>query len=113
LIDATQMITAVHQEHDYQHISGMPAAPKDDEPISKTEEGRENLALARRLGRLATVYDATEILTADGRLVSTLRPALVGRRIKAWLRRAGPAVAPTSWATLMRLRGALLRRRGS
>lgn len=112
LIDATQMITAVHQEHDYRHISGMPADPKDDELIPMTEEGRGNLALARRLGRLATVYDATEILTADGRLVSTLRPRLVGRRVKAWLRRAGPAVAPRSWQTLTRLRKSLLRARG-
>jgi hypothetical protein len=112
LIDATQMITAAHQEHDYQHIAGMPADSKDDRPIFMTEEGRGNLALARQLGRLATVYDATEILTADGRLVSTLRPALVGRRIKAWLRRAGPAMAPRSWHTLTRLREALLRSRG-
>jgi hypothetical protein len=111
LVDATQMITAVHQEHDYRHIAGMVADPKDDELISMTEEGRGNLALARRLGRLATVYDATEILTADGRLVSTLRPGLVRRRVKAWLRRAGPAVAPRSWQALTRLREALLRRR--
>jgi hypothetical protein len=88
LIDATPAVVAVHQEHDYAHIRGMTAPPAGGRfPTQMTDEIAYNLRLAGGVGRLYTVYDATEVLTADGRLVSTLRPTLVWRRGKAWLRR--------------------------
>jgi len=112
LIDATEIITAVHQDHDYSHVPDMPTDAKKG-PVVINGEGQQNLALAGGVGRLTTVYDATEILTADGRLVSTLRPRLVRRRIKAWLRRAAGILAPRLWTMLSRLRHAVSQQRGS
>jgi hypothetical protein len=94
LINATDAVVALHQEHDYAHIAGVPAHAADgDFPRYTTKETEQNLALAGGPGRLYTLYDATEILTGDGLLVSTLRPTLIGRRAKAWLRRKIAATA--------------------
>ena len=88
LINATDAVVALHQEHDYAHIVGVPAHAADGAfPLHTTQETERNLILAGGHGRLYTLYDATEILTGDGRLVSTLRPTLFRRRAKAWLRR--------------------------
>lgn len=88
LINATDAVVALHQDHDYAHMAGVPAsAVNGDFPIHATEETERNLFLAGGHRSLYTVYDATEILSSDGRLVSTLRPTLLGRRAKAWLRR--------------------------
>jgi hypothetical protein len=88
LINATDAVVALHQDHDYAHIAGVSVHAADaDFPMHSTEETERNLILAGGHGRLYTLYDATEVLTDDGRLVSTLRPALIGRRAKAWLRR--------------------------
>jgi hypothetical protein len=96
LIDATNAVVAVHQEHDYAHVAGVPPDAKDDDlAFAATEEAEQNLALAGGRRRLYTTYDATEVLSADGRLLSTLRPELFFRRAKAWLRRATP-LAPAA-----------------
>jgi hypothetical protein len=88
LINATDVVVALHQDHDYAHMAGVSAsAVNGDFPMHATEETERNLILAGGHGSLYTVYDATEILSGDGRLVSTLGPTLFGRRAKAWLRR--------------------------
>jgi hypothetical protein len=88
LIDATPSVVALHQDHDYAHIPGIQTEANEDFLTYSTEEIEHNLALAGGRSRVYTVYDATEVLTSDGRLVRTLRPTLIWRRVKAWLRRA-------------------------
>jgi hypothetical protein len=88
LIDVTPSVVALHQDHDYAHIPGISTEEDKDFLTYTTEEIEHNLALAGGRNRVYTVYDATEVLTSDGRLVCTLRPTLIWRRIKAWLRRA-------------------------
>src|ERR1700730_85846 len=92
LVDATGVVVAVHQDHDYGHVTGVPG-DASDHVVLATEEAKQNLALAGGLGRLYTVYDATTVLIRQGRLISTLRPTMVRRRAKAWLRRV-VALAP-------------------
>lgn len=110
LIDATAMVTAVHQYHDYTHVPGVVSPGKSrtevyatEAEVYATEEGQANLMLAGGVGQLHTMYDASEILTPDGRLLSTLRPGLIRRRIKAWLRRAMMTLAPGVPANIRRL----------
>jgi hypothetical protein len=67
-------------------VPGVSAAA-NDAPVYKGEEGRRNLALAGGHRGLYTVFDATHILTADGRLRSTWSPLLAHRRLKASVRR--------------------------
>lgn len=86
LIDATAALTAVHQDHDYGHVSGIPAGG-GDAPVYRSDEGLRNLALAGGHLGLYTVFDATHVMTADGQLISTHRPSLVHRRLKASVRR--------------------------
>jgi hypothetical protein len=86
LIDATACVTTVHQEHGYEHVPGVSAAASDA-PVYKGEEGRRNLALAGGHRGLYTVFDATHVLTPDGRLRSTWNPLLAHRRVKAAVRR--------------------------
>jgi hypothetical protein len=88
LIDVTPSVVTVHQDHDYAHIPGVPSEVHGDLLDHATEEIDRNLALAGGHGRLYTVYDATEVLMSDGRLVRTIRPTLIRRRIKAIVRRA-------------------------
>ena len=88
LVDATSAVVAVHQDHHYAHIPDLAAERAyGDFPPRATEEIRCNLALAGGRSRLFTVYDATEVLTSEGRLLGTLRPTLIRRRVKAVLRR--------------------------
>jgi hypothetical protein len=86
MVDATAYLTAVHQDHDYNHVPGV-AAGTCDEPIYTGEEGRRNLALAGGHSRLYTVFDATHVLTPQGRLRSTFSPSLAYRHLKASARR--------------------------
>jgi hypothetical protein len=86
LIDATAALTAIHQEHSYQHIPGIPA-DSGDKPVYESEEGQLNLALAGGQRHLYTVFDASEVLTENGQLLSTWRPPFARRRVKASLRR--------------------------
>lgn len=88
VIDATSTVTAIHQDHDYGHVPGVPADSRDDRHVYTTEEGHRNLLLAGGRRRLHTVLDASHVLTPEGRLLSTLRPSLLPRRIKAGIRRA-------------------------
>jgi hypothetical protein len=94
LIDVTPSVVALHQDHDYAHIPGIQTEANEDFLTYTTEEIEHNLALAGGRSRVYTVYDATEVLRSDGRLVRTLRPTLIRRRLKAWLRRAITIVRP-------------------
>jgi hypothetical protein len=96
LIDVTPAVVALHQDHDYAHIPGVRSEAADGDFLDCTsQEIEHNLALAGGRSRLYTVYDATNILLGDGRLVSTLRPGMVGRRLKAWLRRVIATALPS------------------
>jgi hypothetical protein len=86
LVDATALLTAVHQEHAYEHVPGV-GPDAHDKMVYETPEGRRNLALMGGHRYLYTVFDATEVLTSDGKLLSTWRVPLVQRRIKAAVRR--------------------------
>lgn len=60
LIDATRMVTAVHQQHDYGHH------PQGTRGIWQGPEARRNLALAGGRPYLFTIADATHWLTPRG-----------------------------------------------
>jgi hypothetical protein len=110
LIDATEFVVTAHQDHDYVHIADMPAdaAGKDADYLASSE-ARENLLVAGGPLRIFTVYDADEILTGEGRLVSTWRLHLLRRRARAWLRRIAWTVTPGFSQGLARWRKRVLK----
>ncbi len=65
VVDATQAITAIHQNHDYSHVPG------GSEKVWKGVEAQHNLELAGGQSRCFTLQDATHVLTPRG-LESTL-----------------------------------------
>lgn len=73
VIDGTDLITVVHQDHGYAHFH------KDEPTLLHTPEGRQNLKLLG-VRRRYTIADATHVLTREG---------LVPRRnlLGAWTRR--------------------------
>ncbi|MEW6323942.1 MAG: hypothetical protein AB1515_00990 [Nitrospirota bacterium] len=60
VVDASDAVTAVHQNHGYQHVSG------GRNQCSEGPEGDRNLALAGGWNHIFTLWDATHVLTADG-----------------------------------------------
>ena len=79
LIDASRMITAIHQNHDYAH------APGGEEEVWKGREAQRNRQLAGGNGqRIFTLADATLLLTRDG-LKSARRPEHWARARQTWL----------------------------
>ncbi len=105
LIDATEYVVAAHQDHDYRHIANIPGgAGGDDADYLASPEAKQNLVTAGGRLRIFTVYDADEILTRDGRLVSTRHPRLLRRRMKARLRRIAAASVPDAAQRLLRWR---------
>lgn len=60
LIDATEVVTAIHQNHDYSH------AQKQWAGVWKGPEAKENIRLAGGIGHLLTIRDANFILTPNG-----------------------------------------------
>jgi len=60
VIDATNVVMAIHQNHDYSHVS----ATKDE--VWKGPEARRNLAMAGGYHHVFTLEDATHILTERG-----------------------------------------------
>lgn len=60
MIDATKMITILHQDHGYTHRLG---GKKD---VLKKAEGKRNIKLAGGFSRMLTLRDADWILTKDG-----------------------------------------------
>lgn len=59
IIDATKVVTIVHQNHHYFH-------PKGKRGIWKGEEARKNLRLANGGRQMLTIRDATLVLTPSG-----------------------------------------------
>jgi hypothetical protein len=59
VVDATRAVVAVHQSHDYAHVSG------GLEEAHFGGEAIRNEALARRDGRIYTIFDASHRMRAD------------------------------------------------
>ena len=74
LIDATDCVLAVHQNHGYAHLSGAPRAD-----VGREMERNRRLALFHRLD----VRDATHLLSANGLLCARNRTHLIRRAL--WL----------------------------
>jgi hypothetical protein len=72
LIDATPVVVAIHQNHDYSHHPG------GMEGVFRGEEAKRNRAMVRDWYRLLTIEDASHWLTPDG-----LKPC--PRRRHMWL----------------------------
>src|SRR5580704_3179866 len=70
VVDASQVVLAVHQNHDYGYN------PEGKKGVWEGVESQRNLALAGGTGRMRTIWHATRRLTASGRIQGT------------WLRRA-------------------------
>lgn len=98
LVDATAVVTAVHQNHDYSHVAGGAAE------VWSGEEAARNFELAGGLQNLRFIDDATHVLTPNRLLPAVTRPYL-SRRWERFLQfnRLGNRV---DW-----LRGAIQRRR--
>ncbi len=94
VIDATDAITAVHQNHDYSHNK------EGRDGIWKGPEARQNLELAGGLRHVFTLEDAKWLLTAQG----MKRPKLTRERLHRRLDILGvlrPGLDP--WAMRVRL----------
>jgi hypothetical protein len=83
VIDASAVVMAVHQNHDYSHHPGGQAA------VWRGEEARRNRELIGDWYRLLTIEDANHRLTADGLKPSRRHSWLVLKR--AWSHPAGVA----------------------
>jgi hypothetical protein len=68
VIDATEMITIIHQNHGYGHRKG-------GEKVLKEEEGKWNIKLAGGFSQMLTLREADWILTSEG----LKKPDLKGR----------------------------------
>jgi hypothetical protein len=78
VIDATRVVAALHQEHDYAHVPG---------GTGRTWEGPEaerNLAFLEGRRRRYSILDSTHVLTARG-LVPALSPPYLKRRVRRLL----------------------------
>ncbi|MFN0132397.1 MAG: hypothetical protein ACKVW3_07705 [Phycisphaerales bacterium] len=105
LIDLTDALLAVHQNHDYSHIKGG-GGKRHDGPDS-----RRNIDLAQ--GRYREIGDATMRLTRDGRLLTNhfaaARALWRQRSPSARLHALAHLAHPASWPDLAR-RAAIARR---
>jgi hypothetical protein len=102
VIDATESITTIHQDHLYDHLPG-------GKPHYGIEESDENRQLAGGKANMGLITDANRRLV-DGRL-ETVRPGFVGlvRRAELWLTPAEVRPDGMRWALARRLKR--LRRR--
>jgi hypothetical protein len=71
LVDATPVVLAVHQNHDYSHVAGGRAA------VYSGREADRNMELAGGYANLTYVHDATHVLTRR-----LLAPALAPRYLR-------------------------------
>lgn len=72
IIDATEVIDAVHQNHDYNHLKGR------EQEVWFGNEARENVAHGGGLGKMMTILGATHILTNEGLKTPSLKRRLYG-----------------------------------
>jgi hypothetical protein len=87
LVDATHDVVAVHQNHDYAHISGINTGNRDEKYVFNMQQGQRNLVLAGGRKNLYTNYDADFVLV-DGKLKPSLSLKYIKRRLKSVVRRA-------------------------
>jgi hypothetical protein len=78
VVDATRVVTAVHQNHDYGYHPGGATGVMDD------LQTRRNLAIGKNGWRLRTINEATHRLTADGIARNWVQPANLTVRISRW-----------------------------
>lgn len=64
VVDTTQRVLAVHQDHDYEHVSKTEAG-RGRKWIWNGPEARQNLAMAGGKGNLFTLFDSTHRLVGD------------------------------------------------
>lgn len=78
VIDASDVIVAVHQNHDYSHLKNAP-----HQKYYKTEEGKRNIRLARfDKVRPPSFYDSTHLFTKKG-IKRAMRPMYIAQRAYA------------------------------
>ena len=65
VVDASEAVLAVHQNHDYSYN------PEGKKGVWEGVESQRNLALAGGTGRMRTIWHATRRLTASGRIQGT------------------------------------------
>jgi len=75
LLDASQVVVAIHQNHDYSHHSEGTAG------VWKGPEAKRNRAMAGPWWHLYTIEDATHILTPSGERTSRRHAWLVVKRL--------------------------------
>jgi hypothetical protein len=94
VVDASEVVTAIHQNHDYGYH------PAGARGVWTDEQAKENWELAGGRWHLKTIDDATHILSADGERGNL-------RRLWApYWRYARPKVAPAWFALMDWTRGA-------
>lgn len=85
VVDATEAVIVVHQNHDYSHL---PTKWKNEEKnidiedIRRSAEGARNMQFMSGLDYNFTMLDATHKLTKNRRLRPALGPASLKRRLK-------------------------------
>ena len=112
LIDASEVVTAVHQNHDYSHLPG-------NQPHYRLPESETNVRLAGGRAAIFTLDDADWRLTPTAIVRQRLSPAGLGRSLEAyayaalpnqgWLKFAWPIFHPIDGLRYLLSRG---RRRG-
>ena len=83
VVDASRVVTAVHQNHDYRHH------PQGKAGVWYGEDAGANYKLAGGWKHLRTIADSNEVLRADGLKGN---PARHWAAVKRYLRQAGRVV---------------------
>jgi hypothetical protein len=91
VIDASRVVMAVHQNHDYSYH------PQGKAGVSNGQEAGRNAELAGGWRHLRTIADATEVLTPEGLKSNVQRHWSVARR---YARQAGRALRNDVWHTI-------------
>jgi hypothetical protein len=89
VVDATPAVTAVHQGHDYAHVSGGQDWSIAD--VLKLPEATENLRIAGGRGHVGSIRDAAYVLS-PGRFRRRSSPLTFDYHWERWLRRVVWAV---------------------
>jgi len=78
VINGSDFILAVHQNHDYNHLPG------GQQGVSHSEEARRNFALASYERYLYGPPDATHRIRPDGKIIRAYSPDILRRRLKTF-----------------------------
>ncbi len=96
VVDVSEVVCAVHQNHDYSHV------PEGWQSVANDEDARRNLEAAGGHAHLRTIEDATFRLTADGIVPNRfhwLGPAK--RRVRAAGKAVGRFMRTRLWHPLL------------